>query len=46
MKTAVTPIRRQLAASPEVGLRPAELDDFAPAFEHQPMAAAAALLKR
>jgi serine/threonine-protein kinase HipA len=37
---------RQLAISPEVGLRPAELDDFAPAFEHQQMAAAAILLKR
>jgi len=33
---------RQLALSPEVGLRPAELDDFAPAFEHEQMEAVAA----
>jgi serine/threonine-protein kinase HipA len=32
---------RQLATSPEVGLRAAELDDFAPAFEHAQLAAAA-----
>ncbi|MDR2839198.1 MAG: type II toxin-antitoxin system HipA family toxin [Azonexus sp.] len=37
---------RQTARSPEVGLRPAELDDFAPAFEHKQMAEAAALLGR
>lgn len=36
---------RQLALSPEVGLRSAELDDFAPAFEHEQMEAAATLLK-
>lgn len=37
---------RQIALSPEVGLRAAELDDFAPAFEHEQMDAAAALLGR
>ncbi|MCK9988816.1 MAG: serine/threonine-protein kinase HipA [Azoarcus sp.] len=37
---------RQLALGPEVGLRLAELDDFAPAFEHDQMEAAAVLLKR
>ena len=37
---------RQVALSPEVGLRAAELDDFAPAFEHEQMNAAAALLGR
>ncbi|AUN93882.1 type II toxin-antitoxin system HipA family toxin [Pseudazoarcus pumilus] len=37
---------RQLALGPEVGLRPAELDDFAPAFEHRQMDAAAMLLGR
>jgi serine/threonine-protein kinase HipA len=37
---------RQLAMSLEVGLRPAELDDFAPAFEHDQMQAAVQLLKR
>ena len=37
---------RQVAMGPEVALRPAELDDFAPAFEHQQMDAAAALLGR
>lgn len=37
---------QQLALSPEVGLRSAELDDFAPAFEHEQMEAAATLLKR
>lgn len=36
---------RQLALGPEVGLRQAELDDFAPAFEHEQMEAAAAMLK-
>ena len=37
---------RQVALSPEVGLRTVELDDFAPAFEHEQMDAAAALLAR
>lgn len=37
---------RPLALSPEVGLRSAEMDDFAPAFEHEEMAAAATLLQR
>lgn len=37
---------RQTALGPEVGLRAAELDDFAPAFEHGQMDAAAALLRR
>ena len=37
---------RQVAQSPEVRLRAAELDDFAPAFEHEQMDAAAALLGR
>lgn len=37
---------RQLALSPEVGLRSVELDDFAPAFEHEQMEAAAVLLRR
>lgn len=37
---------RQLAMSPVVGLRHAELDDFAPAFEHDQMDLAAALLIR
>ena len=32
---------RQVARSPEVGLRQADLDDFAPAFEHEQMGAAA-----
>lgn len=32
---------RQLALSPEVGLRLAELDDFAPAFDHEQMEVAA-----
>ncbi|APR03133.1 type II toxin-antitoxin system HipA family toxin [Thauera chlorobenzoica] len=36
---------RQLALDREIGLRPQELEDFAPAFEHQQMAAAAALLR-
>lgn len=35
---------RELALSPEVGLRSTELDDFAPAFEHEQMEAAAVLL--
>lgn len=35
---------RRLALSPEVGLQPSDLDDFAPAFEHEQMAAAAVLL--
>jgi serine/threonine-protein kinase HipA len=34
---------RQVATSPEVGLRPAELNDFAMAFEHEQMDAVAAL---
>jgi len=34
---------RQVALSPEVGLRASELGDFAPAFEHEQMDAAAAL---
>ncbi len=37
---------RQLALGPEVGLSPAELGDFAPAFEHGQTEAAALLLKR
>ncbi|MCZ2441084.1 MAG: type II toxin-antitoxin system HipA family toxin [Burkholderiales bacterium] len=37
---------RQVALGSEVGLRAAELDDFAPAFEHEQMDAAAALLDR
>lgn len=37
---------RQVARGPGVGLRLAELDDFAPAFEHEQMEAAAALLSR
>ena len=37
---------RPVALSPGVGLRPAELDDFAPAFEHAQMDAATALLGR
>lgn len=36
---------RQIAISPEVGLRPVELDDFAPAFEHEQLDAAAALIR-
>lgn len=36
---------RRLALSAEVGLRQAELDDFAPAFEHEQMARAASLLR-
>lgn len=36
---------RQLATSAEVGLRLAELDDFAPAFEHGQMEAVAVLLR-
>ena len=35
---------RRLALGPEVGLRAADLDDFAPAFEHEQREAAAALL--
>ncbi len=37
---------RHVALRPEVGLRLAELDDFAPAFEHEEMDAAAALIRR
>lgn len=36
---------RPLALSPAVGLCVAELDDFAPAFEHEQMVAAAALIQ-
>jgi serine/threonine-protein kinase HipA len=36
--------RRQIALGPKVGLRAAELNDFAPAFEHEQKDAAAALL--
>jgi len=35
---------REVATSPAVGLRPAELDDFATAFEHEQLEAAAALV--
>jgi len=35
---------RQVALGPEVGLRATDLDDFAPAFEHEQMEAAAELL--
>lgn len=37
---------RRVAISPEVGLRPAELDDFAPAFEHEQADTAVALIGR
>ncbi len=37
---------RQVALGPGVGLRPRELDDFAPAFEHDQMASSARLLGR
>jgi len=37
---------RQVALGPSVGLRPEELDDFAPALEHDQMEAALALLRR
>lgn len=37
---------RQIALGPDVGLRPSELEDFAPAFEHEQMDAAAMLLGR
>ncbi len=37
---------RKVALGTEVGLRPAELDDFAAAFEHGQMEATAALLER
>ena len=37
---------RQVALGAAVGLRPADLEDFAPAFEHEQMEAAAALLGR
>ena len=37
---------RLVATSPEVGLRPPELDHFAPAFEHEQTVAAAALTGR
>jgi serine/threonine-protein kinase HipA len=35
---------RQVALSPDVGLRPQELDDFAPAFEHEQTKATANLI--
>lgn len=35
---------RRVALSAEVGLRAADLDDFAPAFEHEQMKVTAALL--
>jgi serine/threonine-protein kinase HipA len=37
---------RHLALSPDVGLKEEELEDFAPAFEHEQMEVAAALLGR
>ena len=37
---------RQVALSADVGLRQAELDDFAPAFEHEQLMAARVLLRR
>ena len=37
---------RQMALSPGVGLRAAEIDDFAPAFEHGQVDVVAALLRR
>lgn len=37
---------RQIALGPDVGLRSADLDDFAPAFEHEQTEAAATLLRR
>jgi len=37
---------RRVALGPEIGLRAPDLDDFAPAFEHEQMESAAALLKR
>ena len=37
---------RDIALDPEVGLLPRELKDFAPAFEHEQLEAAAALLRR
>jgi len=37
---------RQLALSPEIGLRTAELDDFAPAWEHEQIEAVTQLLNR
>lgn len=36
---------REVALRPDVGLRADELEDFAPAFEHEQMAATAALLR-
>ena len=36
---------RQVALSPAVGLKSTELDDFAAAFEHEQMVAAATLLR-
>jgi serine/threonine-protein kinase HipA len=37
---------RHIARGPAVGMRPADLDDVAPAFEHEQAQVAAALLKR
>ncbi len=37
---------REFALNQNVGLTPSELDDFAPAFEHQQMEATAAMLRR
>lgn len=37
---------RVVACGPEIGMGPEQLDDFAPAFEHDQMAAAAVLLRR
>ena len=36
---------REVALNPEVGLRSDELEDFAPAFEHEQVAAVEALLR-
>lgn len=36
---------RRVACGSEVGLQPAELDDFAPAFEHEQVSAASRMLK-
>lgn len=37
---------RHIALGPDIGLRAADLHDFAPAFEHEQMDAAAELLRR
>lgn len=36
---------RQVALSPDIGMRATELDDFAPAFEHEQMQLAGALVR-